>query len=199
MLKSVQVRFLLGTPNGLIVYGIGYWFLIPATTVRFRLGLPNFIWPYLSWVGKRPFKPLKSVRVTLRLPNLMPYKLKTDRAIFDARRQYQKKEYISNWLLTHPCADCGITDVRVLQFDHVRGEKIFCVTAYGSHSLDKLVEEIDKCEVRCANCHCIRHRSFNGAFGVKVSTAACEAAGESSNLSLHPNWMVAETVAGQVC
>lgn len=38
---------------------------------------------------------------------------------------------------------------------------------------------------------------FNGAFGVKVSTADCESAGESSSLSLHPNLCAASVNEAQ--
>jgi len=55
------------------------------------------------------------------------------------------------------CVDCGITDIRVLEFDHVRGEKIDTITSMVRRglSVDVLVAEIAKCEVRCANCHAL--------------------------------------------
>ena len=54
--------------------------------------------------------------------------------------------------------DCGIKNVRVLEFDHVRGKKISGVGTmiqdnYGWSTIKK---EIDKCEVRCRNCHRLR-------------------------------------------
>lgn len=53
------------------------------------------------------------------------------------------------------CADCGIKDPRVLEFDHVRGNKAGNVSVMVSHGLAwaRILEEIAKCEVRCANCH----------------------------------------------
>ena len=59
------------------------------------------------------------------------------------------------YLKTHPCVDCGEHDPIVLEFDHVRGTKINCVSVgvKDSWSVEKLTEEINKCEVRCANCH----------------------------------------------
>lgn len=57
---------------------------------------------------------------------------------------------------TNPCVDCGETDVRVLQFDHKDGvDKKDNVSAMLMHCLPwaKILEEISKCEVRCANCH----------------------------------------------
>lgn len=76
------------------------------------------------------------------------------------RRNIEVKEkslkYIGMYLSTHPCVDCGEADVLVLEFDHrFRSEK------YGdiSHliksrgSFRRIVAEISKCDVRCANCH----------------------------------------------
>lgn len=54
------------------------------------------------------------------------------------------------------CVDCGIKDVRVLDFDHVRGVKLFTIGNKNSLSEKRLRAEIAKCEVVCANCHRIR-------------------------------------------
>lgn len=52
------------------------------------------------------------------------------------------------------CIDCGNKDHRVLDFDHVRGEKHLEVSLMiGSYSDKKILEEIEKCDIRCANCH----------------------------------------------
>ena len=56
-----------------------------------------------------------------------------------------------------PCADCGIQYPSwVMQFDHVRGEKKFDIAQASSASEKRLLEEIAKCEVVCANCHAER-------------------------------------------
>jgi hypothetical protein len=71
------------------------------------------------------------------------------------RRQVtESRWYIWNYLLDHPCIDCGEPDPVVLDFDHVRGVKCFNIsTSVGKVSLSLLQEEIAKCDVRCANCH----------------------------------------------
>lgn len=54
------------------------------------------------------------------------------------------------------CIDCGNTDIRVLEFDHVRGTKVANVARMVlDASLEKIVAEVSKCEVRCRNCHAI--------------------------------------------
>jgi hypothetical protein len=62
------------------------------------------------------------------------------------------------YLSEHPCLDCGTTDHRVLEFDHVRGKKEFGVgqMVRMGHQWDRIAREIDKCEVRCVNCHRIK-------------------------------------------
>lgn len=65
------------------------------------------------------------------------------------------REYIRDYLLEHPCVDCGNPNIIVLEFDHVRGEKKYELARmkFCSYSLKTIQKEIDKCEVRCANCH----------------------------------------------
>jgi hypothetical protein len=55
----------------------------------------------------------------------------------------------------HPCIDCGEADPLVLEFDHVRGVKRKEVSRLvrSNHDWDVIAQEIEKCEVRCANCH----------------------------------------------
>lgn len=54
-----------------------------------------------------------------------------------------------------PCADCGVQyDPWIMQFDHLpQYEKEFNISAATTHSLKRLMAEIAKCEVVCANCH----------------------------------------------
>lgn len=58
-----------------------------------------------------------------------------------------------------PCTDCGLKHPYWrMQFDHVRGTKLFNVSrgVDGWISFRLLLEEIEKCEVVCANCHADR-------------------------------------------
>lgn len=61
---------------------------------------------------------------------------------------------ILDFFRSHPCVDCGEGDPVVLDFDHVRGTKsanISCLL--GKSSSRAILAEIEKCDVRCANCH----------------------------------------------
>ena len=60
----------------------------------------------------------------------------------------------------NPCVDCGARDIDVLQFDHRNSaDKVDAVNKLAnSSSYDAVVKEIDKCDVRCANCHQLKHK-----------------------------------------
>ena len=58
--------------------------------------------------------------------------------------------------LEQGCADCGETDVRVLQIDHVDGKTMSKATMLGV-SAWRREAELALCAVRCANCHLRRH------------------------------------------
>src|ERR1019366_2053874 len=55
------------------------------------------------------------------------------------------------------CLDCHIAyPYWVMQFDHVRGTKLFDVSGKRFGGYKSLTEEIAKCEIVCANCHANR-------------------------------------------
>ncbi|MBP6883812.1 MAG: hypothetical protein KBC06_01090 [Candidatus Pacebacteria bacterium] len=64
--------------------------------------------------------------------------------------------FLSQYLRKNPCVDCGESDIAVLEFDH-KGEvpklKAISHLVRAGSALKQIQEEIDKCEVRCANCH----------------------------------------------
>ena len=59
------------------------------------------------------------------------------------------KHYCNN-----PCIDCGESDVAVLELDHLKDKTAAITKAVRNRwSQKKLLDEISKCVVRCANCH----------------------------------------------
>jgi len=75
-----------------------------------------------------------------------------------ARRRLERPRMIAAiaaHLRTHPCVDCGETDILLLDFDHRdRSTKRAPVSrlAHGA-TLAAVLSEIEKCDVRCGNCH----------------------------------------------
>jgi hypothetical protein len=68
--------------------------------------------------------------------------------------QYNKKRlFVWNYLRTHPCVDCGEGNPIVLEFDHVRGKKRFNISQGKQKCWEDLLAEVEKCDIRCANCH----------------------------------------------
>lgn len=67
----------------------------------------------------------------------------------------QAQAYVRAYLSENPCIDCGESDPIVLEFDHVRGTKCGNISdmALAGFSLYSMKNEIEKCDVRCANCH----------------------------------------------
>lgn len=66
------------------------------------------------------------------------------------------RSLVCRYLLDNPCVDCGESDPVVLEFDHLDPAlKSFNIGQGISAGLSeaKIVSEIRKCEVRCANCH----------------------------------------------
>lgn len=82
------------------------------------------------------------------------------RARVNARKHRKRVEDFLAKLKAVPCKDCGKSYPRhVMDFDHVRGTKLFSLgyAANHGHSLKAIEKETKKCEVVCANCH--RQRS----------------------------------------
>jgi hypothetical protein len=90
-----------------------------------------------------------------------------------AERRSEVRKNIVEYLREHPCVDCGETDIVVLEFDHI-AEKVANISAYagGGRSWARVKAEIDKCEVRCANCHRRRTALIGGFYRVRATGLA---------------------------
>jgi hypothetical protein len=66
----------------------------------------------------------------------------------------QAREYVYQYLSNHPCVECGETDPIVLEFHHLGNKEAEIAAMVGQGtSLEKIIKEIEKCEVLCGNCH----------------------------------------------
>jgi hypothetical protein len=74
------------------------------------------------------------------------------------RRRYERRRAYIESLKANPCADCGGTfPPECMDFDHL-GDKFKNLARLMSYSLERIKEELAKCELVCANCHRIRTR-----------------------------------------
>lgn len=68
------------------------------------------------------------------------------------QRKYKHSRRIALYLREHPCVDCGEDDILTLEFDHIE-DKLNCISNLGTYGWKKVLEEINRCEVRCGSCH----------------------------------------------
>lgn len=82
------------------------------------------------------------------------------------RKKEELKEFIKAQK-AKPCTDCGVQYPHyVMDFDHLSDKK-YAIAHMSSTSKNKILEEIAKCELVCANCH----RERTHCRGVKDSTS----------------------------
>ena len=84
---------------------------------------------------------------------------------YKRKDRYVKRncEYVWRYLSNNPCVDCGEDNIVVLEFDHI-SDKVYNISELMNRgcALNTLKKEIEKCEVRCANCHRLKTaKDFN--------------------------------------
>lgn len=83
-------------------------------------------------------------------------------------------KFLGPYLLGHPCVDCGESDILVLEFDHrdrkMKDGDISHIIQRGA-TLKKLIAEVQKCDIRCANCHRRKTQLENKGWKIKFISA----------------------------
>ena len=76
----------------------------------------------------------------------------------------ENRQKLLAYLRSHPCVDCGKKTPIFLQFDHVRGKKKSTVPKMAASGFKwaTVMAEINKCEVRCVECHILKTASKQG-------------------------------------
>lgn len=84
---------------------------------------------------------------------------KAKRNAYNQQRTQTRARWIKAYKLSRGCMDCGYKDhPEALDFDHRPGvQKQFEISAVCKNgNMDRLMAEIEKCDVVCANCHRVR-------------------------------------------
>ena len=77
------------------------------------------------------------------------------------RAKRSRMAFIYRYKLAAGCFDCGYNShSEALQFDHVIGKKSRTISELRNAMPAKLISEINKCVVRCANCHAVKTRKL---------------------------------------
>lgn len=99
----------------------------------------------------------------LRTPHLNKQRQK-----YKLENKKKSRLYVNEYLRSHPCVDCEESDIILLDFDHTEKNKILAISSMisGGAKLNNIKNEINKCMVRCANCH--RRITFKRAGWTKV-------------------------------
>lgn len=83
------------------------------------------------------------------------------------RGRQRRKDVVVAYLEDHPCIRCGFDDPRALEFHHREpSTKVSEVARMVNKQrpIGEILEEIQKCDVLCANCHAIHHAEERGWF-----------------------------------
>lgn len=77
---------------------------------------------------------------------------------YDKARTKKSIQRMDEYLADKSCADCGNSNRVVLEFDHVRGKKHAAISdmVRRGYSWERIMDEVSKCEIVCANHHRIR-------------------------------------------
>lgn len=92
------------------------------------------------------------------------YRLRAKLRRAEVRKRLHEK--MLDYLIQHPCTLCGEQDVRTLEFDHINPElKSFSIAKAitDGKAWNKILDEINKCRVLCANCH-KKHTAFQNGW-----------------------------------
>ncbi|HEV2249987.1 MAG TPA: hypothetical protein VGT60_05730 [Candidatus Limnocylindria bacterium] len=70
----------------------------------------------------------------------------------------RNRRFVAAYLAAHPCVDCGEADPIVLEFDHrdPTTKRSDVGRLIHTSTVGIVRAEIEKCDVRCGNCHRIR-------------------------------------------
>jgi hypothetical protein len=106
-----------------------------------------------------------------------------------ARVVAERQHWVDEYKMRKGCIDCGYAEHPVaLDLDHRDPEMKYAdVSSLVSGKLAILMAEVEKCDVRCANCHRIRTHNLNHSMARRRPGADSEVrTGPSDEITDHP-------------
>lgn len=85
------------------------------------------------------------------------------------------RQNLWDYLVQHPCIVCGVSDPRVLEFAHRDAStKLDDVAQMVSRAVswERIYAEIQKCDVKCANCHRLQTQEQQNSYKHKFGLVA---------------------------
>ena len=134
-----------------------------------KCGLEKDITEY-SWKSQKLQTKVSACKTCTRKYVKTHYENNKEEYLLRANNHRQRRKKINfgkiaEYFKEHHCVDCGENDLMVLEFDHVSGKKEFTISRHvGDKNWSEIKDEIEKCEVRCANCHRRRTAKQQGWF-----------------------------------
>ena len=123
-----------------------------------------------------PFKDPEDKRKYQRRYHKEYYKKhKTDIKASVKARKLEIKEWFRELKQTFNCARCGISGEEapwIIEFHHVNADEKADIVSYlvsNAYGRDRILEEINKCEALCSNCHRIHHFREKEKSGMRKS------------------------------
>lgn len=111
-----------------------------------------------------------------------------DRRSYCSKKHKERIAYITKYKESLGCQKCGNKNLKgpQLDFHHRHGEiKKFNISNCSSYSIEKLNNEIKKCDVVCKNCHAILTYEL-GQHSVAANISAGRLTGEA--FDMHPQF-----------
>ncbi len=112
----------------------------------------DFCWKYKNIRRETYCKECKAKKAKIHYKTYKSKKME-----LETKRKKEMRQFLLNYKAQHPCVDCGEVNPLVLEFDHInsKNKKNVLARMHGN-SMEVVLKELDKCEVRCANCHAIK-------------------------------------------
>jgi hypothetical protein len=119
----------------------------------------GLFWPLTEYNKRQAAKDGLQARCRSCSRNWYQRNKATHKVNVKVRRQRYRRwmfEQLALYLAEHPCVDCGESDIRCLEFDHRDPSTKSANVAkllQRAGAWSTILAEIEKCDVRCANCH----------------------------------------------